>query len=109
MSTLKIVKFEGKKIGSIEYRMQNTLEGRSIYVDFFWLEDEYRGKGFFKVLFNTLIAVGKRKRIKIFYLIPTDDRVYEIYKKYGFVGDKKLMRYEVIKPSALRALGVDTV
>jgi len=92
---IRDVRVNGKKIGYIEYILQHTLEGKSIYIQYFFLEEEYRGKGYFKKLLSTVKNIGKRRRIKIFYLVPTDGTVYAIYKKYGFVGDMDLMRLEV--------------
>ncbi len=92
---IKEVSVDEEKIGYIEYTLQHTLEGKSIYIQYFFLSEEFRGKGMFKKLFSTIVAIGKRRRINIFYLIPTDERTLSIYKKYGFVGDRSLMRLEL--------------
>jgi GNAT superfamily N-acetyltransferase len=92
---IKDVKIDENKVGYIEYSLQHTLEGKSIYIDFFYLEEGYRGKGLLKILLKTIIAIGKRRRIYIFYLIPTSDWLIQVYQRYGFVGERGLMRMEV--------------
>ena len=92
---IRNVVYQGQKIGYIEYTVQHTLEGMSIYIDYLYLHEQFRGKGLFKHLFKTMINIGKRRRIHIFYLIPIDDRLYELYQRYGFVGEHGLMRLTV--------------
>lgn len=88
----KIVSVDDEEIGYIEYQYQYTLEGHSIYIQYFYLSEKYRNRGYFKKLFNSIVSIGRRRRIYIFYLIPTDERTMIIYRKYGFIGTRDLMR-----------------
>jgi len=92
---IRDVRVNGRKLDISSIFCSIRWRESRFYIQYFFLEEEYRGKGYFKKLLSTVKNIGKRRRIKIFYLVPTDGTVYAIYKKYGFVGDMELMRLEI--------------
>ncbi len=89
-----------KIIGKIIYHQQLTNEGYSYYIELFYINKKYRGKGYFNKMINTIINISKRKYIKILYLRiasneVSEQRLYDLYSKYGFIGTKDLMRMEI--------------
>jgi len=88
------------RIGKIIYHQQLTNEGYSYYIELFYINKKYRGKGYFNKMINTMMNIGRRYKIYIFYLRiasreSDENYLLNLYQKYGFIGNKELMRLNI--------------
>lgn len=96
---IKKVFVDGNLIGKIYYSPQ--VHDNSIFINLFLLMPKYRNGGNFKILFNEMISIAKNTNVNILYLSIggkdgiSDDYLLSLYKKYGFIGDKKRMILDI--------------
>jgi GNAT superfamily N-acetyltransferase len=96
---LKRVIVNGEEIGRINYFIQTR--DNSIFLSLFRLKPEFRNKGYFKYLFAEIVSVAKNNNIHIIYLSVGaednigDDYILALYRRYGFVGDKRRMMLDI--------------
>jgi GNAT superfamily N-acetyltransferase len=96
---IKKVIINGEEIGRIQYYIQYI--DNSIFISLFRLYKPYRNQGNFKHLFNEIVSIAKNLNINKLQLSVgaedniNDDYLYALYKKYGFVGDKKRMILDI--------------
>lgn len=90
---------DGEEIGRIYYFIQH--QDNSIYLSLFRLKPEFRNKGYFKYLFAELISAAKKNNINIIKLSVggedniSDNYLFALYQRYGFVGNKKWMILDI--------------
>jgi ribosomal protein S18 acetylase RimI-like enzyme len=86
-----ILSDDNKTIGYLfgkQMRMP-SFDGRLVYfMDYFWLEPEYRGQGIGKSMLNRCIKFVRNCNIQFIMLITKkNEPAYQMYKKYGFLKD----------------------
>ena len=85
---LKKVFVNGKEIGRINYQIR--IIDNSIFISLFRLKPEFRGKGYFKYLFNEVLSIAKKNNINTLMLSVggeediEDNYLLSLYRRYGF-------------------------
>jgi len=96
---IKKVFVDGVEIGRLNYQIR-TIEN-SIFISLFRLKPEFRGRGYFKYLFNGVISIAKKNNINTLMLSVggegdiEDKYLLNLYKRYGFIGDKRRMILDI--------------
>ena len=88
-----------EEIGRLNYFIQHR--DNSIFLSLFRLNPQFRNKGYFKYLFAEIVSIAKKNNIHIIYLSVggedniSDDYIFALYQRYGFVGDKRRMMLDI--------------
>ncbi|MEY4906195.1 MAG: hypothetical protein RLZZ292_4010 [Bacteroidota bacterium] len=80
-----IAEYEGKMVGFALYYVRfATWRGRTLYLEDFFIQDDMRGKGVGKLLFNALIEEAKsQKMVAInWQVMKWNDAAIAFYKNY---------------------------
>ncbi|MHC5216849.1 GNAT family N-acetyltransferase [Enterococcus sp. LJL128] len=78
-----IIKYEGEAVGILEYYFKDSdvvKNEKCIYIDNLFIKEEYRGRGFSKLVLSNLVIKCKNIELSCYYDLPAND----FYKKIGF-------------------------
>ncbi len=91
---------ENKDIGYIIYTDNHVINEKYIHIHHFYVYNEHRNKGYFKLLMNKIEEIAKEMEIsKLKLSIGSAEMnevwLYSLYSKYGFVEQDGLMVKEL--------------
>lgn len=80
-----VAELEGKVVGFALYFIRySTWQGRTVYLEDFLVDENYRSKGIGKRLFEEMIAIAKRLKVRqmSWQVLDWNEGAIRFYKKY---------------------------
>jgi GNAT superfamily N-acetyltransferase len=81
-----VAELEGKVVGFALYFIRySTWQGRTVYLEDFLVDENYRSKGIGKRLFEEMIAIAKRLKVRqmSWQVLDWNEGAIRFYKKYN--------------------------
>jgi len=81
-----VAEHQGEVIGfALYYIRYSTWQGKTVFLEDFLVEDEYRSKGVGKLLFEEMIAISERLKVRqmSWQVLDWNEGAIRFYKKYN--------------------------
>lgn len=81
-----VAEYQGEVIGFALYFIRySTWQGKTVYLEDFLIEDKYRSKGVGKLLFEEMIAISKRLKVRqmSWQVLDWNEGAIRFYEKYN--------------------------